>query len=239
VSIFPSVAGDNLGLRATHHPFQDAAMKLNQVLNLIGDLPAAQIREVWESATPIEGTDLRPGIWLGRNGGMSWLSKQFVRHLVRRDYFAKLILDGWGINVRVKQDGTHALLASSIVPVGVRVDLPFKLTPAGLDYGYHVTGVDLGPRTTLQLRDFLRKIDFATLSEVVSLGQLRRVGAWRGQSEQSGELVVGYIAPVGIEALMGTPFGMIWKREATRAEIASAEAHVKRMRLWDTSPGTV
>jgi hypothetical protein len=214
-------------------------MRPNQVLNLIGDLPAAQIREVWDSATPIAGTDLQVGIWLGRNGGMPWPIKRFVRHIVRRDYFAKLILDGWGINVRVKQDGTHALVASSIVPVGVRVDLPFKLTTAGLDYGYHLTGVDLDPGSVLQLRDYLRRIDFATLSEVVSLGQLRRVGAWRGKSDHPGQLVLGFIAPIGVEALMGTPFGMIWKREATGSEIRSAETYVRSMRLWDTSPGAV
>lgn len=212
-------------------------MKLNQVLDLIGGLPAAQVREVWDAATPVEGTELRPGIWLGRNGGMPWPMKRFVRHVVRRDYFAKLILDGWGINVRVRQDGTHAPIASSIVPVGVRVDLPFRLTSDGLDYGYHVTGVDLGPRSFLQLRDYLRKLDFATLSEVVSLGQLKRVGAWRGQLDDPGELVVGYIAPLGIEAFMGTPFGMVWKREASRGEVASAEAYVNRIRLWDTSSG--
>jgi|GEM_PF-652428 len=214
-------------------------MRLQQVLNLIGDLPRAQIREVWDSATPMAGTELRPGIWLGRNGGMSWPLKRLVRHVVRRDYFAKLILDGWGVNIRVKQDGTHAMIASSIVPVGVRVDLPFRLTHEGLDYGYHVTGIDLGPSTVLQLRDYLRKIDFATLSEVVSLGQLRRVGAWRGKAEHPGELVIGYIAPVGVEAFMGTPFGMVWKREATSAEVRSAERYVHRVRLWDTSPGQV
>ncbi len=214
-------------------------MKQDQVLDLIGGLPAEQIREVWDAAKAMEGTDLRPGIWFGRNGGMPWPMKRLVRHLVRRDYFVKLVLEGWGINVRVRQDGTHAMVPASIVPVGVRVDLPFRLTPAGLDYGYHFTGLDLGPGRVLQIRDYLRRIDFATLSEVVSLGQLRRVGAWRGQSEDPGELILGYIAPLGLESLMGTPFGMVWKREASRAEIASAEAYVRQVRFWDTSPGPV
>jgi hypothetical protein len=120
---------------------------------------------------------------------MPWPMKRMVRHVVRRDYFAKLILEGWGVNIRVRQDGTHALLASRIVPVGVRVDLPFVLTERGLDYGLHVAGMDLGPQAALQLRDYLRRIDFATLSEVVSLGQLRRVGAVRGEPTEPGVLV--------------------------------------------------
>lgn len=214
-------------------------MKPVQVLNLVGGLPAGQMREVWDAAVPMEGTELRPGIWLGRNAGMPWLMKRVVKHIVRRDYFAKLVVDGWGINIRVRQDGTHAPIPSSIVPVGVRVDLPFRLTREGLDYGYHLTGIDLGPRHALQIRDYLRRIDFATLSEVVSLGHLRRVGAWRGQDEETGEVIIGYIAPVGIRAFMGTPFGMIWKREASSAEVASAETYVKRVRLWDSSPGNV
>ena len=212
-------------------------MKQAQVLNLFGDLPASQVREVWDAAMPMDATTMRPGLWLGRNGGMPWPAKRFARHVVRRDYFAKLIVSTWGINVRVKQDGSHAALGSSLVPDGVRVDLPFRLTAAGLDYGFHMVGMDLDPLHVLQIRDFVRAINYATFSEVVSLGQLRRVGAWRGEQCDEGQLVVGYIAPMGIELIMGTPFGMVWHREASRAEMSSAEAYVRKVRMWDSSAG--
>jgi hypothetical protein len=37
-------------------------MDHRRALALFGDLPAPQIREVWAVATPMMGTELRPGI---------------------------------------------------------------------------------------------------------------------------------------------------------------------------------
>lgn len=209
------------------------------MLDLIGELPTSQMQEVWDAAAPMAGTDLRDGVWLGRYGGLAWPIKRIVRHVVRRDYFARLVFPGWGVNVRVKQDGTYAMIPWSAVPVGVRVHLPFRRTNQGLDYGYHVTGIDVGPSSWLPAREVLRKIDFSTLSEVVSLGHLRRVGVWRGKAEHPGQLVVGYLAPVGVEAFKHSPFAMVWRREMSTAEVRSAEHHIHRMRLWDTSAGSI
>lgn len=213
-------------------------MNERQALDLLGGLPAPGIREVWDAAEPCKGTELQPGIWLGRNGGMPWLAKRFVRHVVRRDWFAKLIADGWGINVRVRQDGTHTPVGSKHVAGGVKVDLPFRLTAEGLDYGYHVLGRDVGPAGVgLQMRDYLRAIGLRRLGEVVDGAHLRRVRAIRGEGDDRVRMVIGYIAPMGIRAWMGTPFGMIRDREATAAELRSAESHLGRFRLWDSSPG--
>lgn len=215
-------------------------MRTKQALDLIGDLTPPQVREVFDAARPIAGTDLRPGIYLGRVGGMPWLSKGLVRHLARRDYFAKLIVDGWGLNVRVRQDGSHALQRSERVADGVCVDYPFRLTSRGLEYGYHVAGRDWAPRRgCVQLVDELRSIEFGTLCEIVSLRQLRRVGAWRGESQNTGELIVGYMLPMGRARCRPIAFGMLWERPAYRAELVSAFVHVRRRRLWDSSCGRV
>ncbi len=213
-------------------------MNPHQALEVIGALPAARIRDVWEAASPLAGTQLREGLWLGRNGGMPWPMKRFVRHVVKRDYFAKLILAGWGINVRVRQDGSHAILRSSKVAGDVKVDLPFLLTGEGLDYGYHVLGRDIAPSGFgLQMRDYLRGIGLRALTELVDHDRLRRVGVSPGQGDDQTLLVIGYIAPAGVRAWMGTPFGMVWEREATDAERASAERYARRMRIWDSSRG--
>lgn len=215
-----------------------AGMNRQQALDLIGGLPAVRIRDVWNAASPMAGTELREGLWLGRNGGMPWPIKRIVRHVIRREWFAKLILPGWGINVRVRQDGTYGLLPSTKVPSGVKVDLPFLLTPRGLDYGYHVLGRDMGPRGLgLQMRDYLRGIGLRTLGEVVDAEHMRRVGATRGQGDDESRLVIGYIAPAGVKALMGTPFGMVWERESTEAERESAERYARTIRVWDSSRG--
>ncbi len=213
-------------------------MNRHQALDLIGRLGASRIRKVWDAASPIAGTDLRPGIWLGRNGGMPWPMKRFVRHVVRRDWFSKLILDGWGINVRVRQDGSYAILPSRMQAGAVRVDLPFRLTEQGLDYGYHVLGRDTEPAGVgLQIRDYLRVLGLRTLGEIAGADECGRVGTRPGAGDDETRMVIGYIAPIGVKALMGTPFGMVWEREATAAERASAEQYLRWRRLWDSSPG--
>ncbi len=207
-------------------------MHAQQALDLIAELPAREIRRLWEAGEHLPGHALEPGLWLGRNGGMARPLKWAVRALVRRDFFAKLVLDGFGVNVRVRQDGSHELLPSSAVADGVVVDLPFSLTEEGLDYGFHTFGLDLG--AVLQMRDYLREVPFDTVVEVAPEEHLDRVGSARGD-RGDGRLVIGYIAPLGLRPLEGTPFGMVWHREATDAELSSARAWLARRRLWDSS----
>jgi len=206
-------------------------MNAQQALDLIAELPAAEIRRLWSAGEHLPGYALDPGLWLGRNGGMAMPMKWLVRSLVKRDYFAKLVLDDCGVNVRVRQDGSHAILPAATA-AGVKVDLPFALSEQGLDYGFHVLGLDVG--VPLQMRDFLRSVAFETVAEVAPAEQLARVGAARGEAGQ-GALVIGYIAPLGLHALEGTPFGMVWHREATDAEQASARDWIESRRVWDSS----
>lgn len=207
-------------------------MDAQQALDLVADLPARDIGELWQAGGEISGHGLSRGLWLGRNGGMLSPLKWFVRKVVRRDYFAKLVLDGYGINVRVRQDPSHELLPSPKIDGGVKVDLPFALTEGGLDYGFHILGMDAA--SPLQMRDVLRSVDFATVTEVAPEADLARVGVARGEGGE-GELVIGYIVPLAIDALRGTPFGMVWHREASGEEAASAEAWLERRRLVDSS----
>lgn len=207
-------------------------MDAHQALDLIADLPAREIRALWDSAREMTGHGLPRGLWLGRNGGMASPIKWFVRTVVKRDYFAKLVLDGYGVNVRVRQDGSHQPLPSPRVSGGVKVDLPFALTDAGLDYGFHILGFDTA--THLQMRDVLRSVDLTTLAELAPEEHLARVGAARGETGQ-GELILGYIMPLAIDSLRLAPFGMVWHREATDQEEASATAWLERRRLVDSS----
>lgn len=209
-----------------------------QALALLGELPSAEMAGLWSRARPLGVGDLRDGIWLGRNGGMPWAIKRFTRHVVRRDYFAKLLLGGWGVNIRVKQDGSHAPLASSLVEGGARTDMPFRVAPDGLDYGLHVLGFDLG--TLVQpLRDEFRVLPLQTLADTVATTHLRRVGAWPQEQCPDTDIVLGYILPLGVTMLRSTPFGMVWSREATEPERRAAQAWVRSARLIDTSPGVV
>jgi len=206
-------------------------MHAQQALDLIAELPGREIRKLWDAGEHLPGYALEPGLWLGRNGGMLPAMKWAVRTLVRRDYFAKLVLDGFGVNVRVRQDGSHELRPSSAVADGVVVDLPFALTEQGLDYGVHVLGANVG--SLLQMRDYLRAVSFETVAEVAPEEHVDRVGAARGDRDE-GTLVLGYIAPLGLRALGGTPFGMVWHREATEGEEASARAWIERRRFVDS-----
>jgi len=213
-------------------------MDRQQAIDLFGDLPDNVVRKVWDAGHTVPAADLRQGLWLGRACGMPRPMKEFVRRVVGRDYFAKMILDGWGVNVRVCQDGSHAPLPSPLVPGGFKVDLPFRLSAQTLDYGFHLLGLELGfPGGLAQMRDFVRLIDFATLTEVVPEEHLRRVGAQRGEPSDPGELLVGYIAPLGVEALSTSPFGMCWWRDVTAEEVESARAYVRSRRLLDASCG--
>ena len=163
---------------------------------------------------------------------MPRVGKWVAQHLVKREWFAKLILDGFGVNVRCRQDGSHRPRPSRTVAGGVEVDLPFRLTDEGLDYCSHFAGFDVG---MLQFRDMLRHVEFARLMEIVPEEELERIGAEPGEPCEQGDLVVGYMAPLGIEPLAGMPFGMAWDHDPTPAEIESAHAYLRRKRLLDTS----
>jgi hypothetical protein len=202
-----------------------------QALDLIGGLPAAAVRDVWDAAIDLPGTELRRGLWLGRNASMARPLKWAARRLIKRDYFGKLVFDDFGVNVRVSQDGAHAALPAADGQGGCKVDLPFALTDHGLDYGFHYLGMD---SNSIQMRDVLRIIDLRTLSEVVPAEHLERIGAEAGQPGD-GEMVIGYIVPLGIDRLRGTPFGMVWQREATAADEACARAWIAKRRFLDSS----
>ncbi|MDI7266720.1 MAG: hypothetical protein QME96_01850 [Myxococcota bacterium] len=210
-------------------------MNRQQVLDLVGGLPGKAIAAVWEASAPISALELRPGVYLGRNGGMPAPLKWMVRNVVGRDWFAKLVLDGYGVNVRCFQDGSHRFRPSARVPDGVEVDMPFRPTDLGLDYGLHVLGADVP--LALQFRDHLRRIEFRLLPELVPEEHLARVGVRRGDPCEEADLVLGYMAPLGIERLMSTPFGMVWRRDPEPAEVASAEEYIGRGRLLDSGCG--
>lgn len=207
-------------------------MDRHDVLAAVGRLPGRTLQKLYEQGRELGEGALRPGIWLGRNGDMPAPLKWAVRRIVRRDWFAKLLLDdGRGINVRVRQDGTYAFRRKQGRLV---VDLPFRVTPAGLDYGLHVLGRDV-PQA-VQLRDFVRGVSFTELRDALTDRELAEVDVKRDAPCDEGILVVGLIAPLGARRLAGTPFGMVWDREATDDEQADARAYLGRPRLWDSRP---
>jgi len=213
-------------------------MNRQQAIDLFAELSPKEIAAAWSAGRPVRPPEMRRGLYLGRAGGFPPAFRPIVRHVVGRDYFAKLILDGWGVNVRVAQDGTHAPLPSPLVPGGFKVDLPFRLGAEALDYGFYAAGRDLGfPGGLSQMRDFLRAVDFRSLTEVLGEATLAKVGARRGVASEAGELVIGYIAPLGVQALQTSPFGMCWWRDVTEPEAESARAYLRTFRLLDASCG--
>jgi len=213
-------------------------MNRQQAIDLFAELRPREIAAVWSAARPLRPPEMRRGLYLGRAGGLPAMLRAVVRRVVGRDYFAKMILEGWGVNVRVAQDGTHAPLPSPLVPGGFKVDLPFRLGAESLDYGFHAAGRDLGfPGGLAGMRDFLRALDFRSLTEVLGEATLGKVGARRGVASEAGELVIGYIAPLGVRALQGSPFGMCWWRDVTEPEVESARAYLRTFRLLDASCG--
>ena len=206
-------------------------MNPQRALDLFGGLPGRDIAQLWEAARDLPGTELRPGLWLGRNGGMPAAMKWVARRVVKRDYFAKLVFEDFGVNVRVAQDGSHALLPASDGAPGHRVDMPFALTEHGLDYGFHVLGRN---SKRLQMRDYLRVIDLGEVARLAPADALAAVGVDPGEPGE-GELVIGYMAPLGVERLKGTPFGMVWWRDTTAEEEAGALAWISRRRMVDSS----
>lgn len=201
-------------------------MSWTKVLDRFGEIRSDRVDAVWRAARPLPGLELRPGLYLGRACGMPWPLKQAVRHLVGRDWFAKLVLDGWGVNLRVFQDGRHTPQPSRSVEGGARVDLPFACTAEGLDYGVHLAGFDVpSAMRLLAMRDFLRVISFDAFCRVDGVPP----------PEAPGELILGLIAPLALPSLAGSPFAMVRRRDATEAEIESAREHTRRRRWLDTS----
>jgi hypothetical protein len=201
------------------------------VIELVGSLPASRLEAIRDLGRRIGGHELRPGLYRGRNGGGPPPAKWVARNVVQREWFAKMILDGHGINVRCLQDGTHRLRPAAS-PGGAVVDLPFALTLEGLDYGWHVAGRDVPG--TLQFRDLLWAVPFAAFAEALRDEELARVGGRRGAPAGDGTLVIGFMAPLGIEAIAGMPFGMVWSREATPEERASVDAYLSAFRWFDS-----
>lgn len=202
-----------------------------QALELIAGLSGADVKELWGAAIDLPGTELRRGLWLGRNANMARPLKWAARRIIKRDYFAKLVFEDFGINVRVNQDGTHEPLPAPDGGPGYKVDLPFALTEHGLDYGFHYLGMS---SDAIQMRDVLRTIDLSTLAEVAPAEHLERVGAAPGEPGE-GELVLGYIVPLAVDRLRGTPFGMVWQRETTPVDEACARAWIGKRRFLDSS----
>lgn len=207
-------------------------MDRHDVLAAVGKLSADTMKRLFDSGDAVLPGDMPPGLWLGRNANMPRPVKWAVRRIVRRDSFAKLLLDdGSGINVRVRQDGSFSFRKNRGRLV---VDLPFRVTNRGLDYGFHVLGRDV--RGPLQIRDFVRSVSFARVRESLSDRELAEVDVKRDDACDAGVLVIGFIAPLGVQLLAGTPFGMVWDRDATPDEIADARAYLARPRIWDSAP---
>lgn len=186
-------------------------MDPQRALEQFGRMPAREMRALFRDARPISAHELAPGLYFGRATALGRPARWFARHVLGRDYFAKLVADGWGVNVRVLQDGAWTPRPSRRIDGGALVDFPFRLTPEGLHYGWHLLGADL--RHGTQLLDFLRA---RTL-------------------EDGSELVLGYMAPLGIRALAGAPFAMIRARDAAPEELEAARDHVARKRFVDSS----
>jgi len=197
-------------------------MDVRDALDLIPRLSGRQMRALWDAGRELPGGRLRPGLWLGRNAAMPALMEWMIRRVLGRAWFAKLVLDGWGVNVRVVQDGSHALRPGRDGNA-LEVDLPFAITGRGLDYGCHLAGYE--PQL-LQMRDHLRVVDAAAVVEVAGEG---------GGDPPAGELVIGYLAPLAIAALRGAPFAMMWEREATGDEEAAAVAWLGQRRWLDSA----
>jgi hypothetical protein len=210
-------------------------MNRQQALDLVSSLPGRELSRLFSLGRPLSGLELRPGLYRGRNGGGPAAAKWVARNIVKRDWFAKLVLDGYGVNVRCLQDARHRLRPQPAIAGGVVVDLPFRLTAAGLDYGWHVLGHDLPG--LLQFRDLLAAIELRALRDAVANEHLLRVGACRGEDCEDAELIIGLMAPLGLGWPRGVPFGMIWDHEPTPAEVESCRAYVRRCRLFDTGCG--
>jgi hypothetical protein len=139
-----------------------------RVLELFGTLPPRHVAALYDAAAVIDLGGLPRGLWLGRTGGGTRVYKWLARNVVRRDYFAKLVFDDWGINLRVAQDGSYApRLDARHRP---RIDLPFAIHWDTLNYGYHVLGQDLA-QPPLAMQDEMRAIPLAEVIE-------RLPGAW-------------------------------------------------------------
>lgn len=209
-----------------------------QALELVGDLPPRHTASLFDEAAVIDTLGLPRGLWLGRTCGGARAYKWLVRKVVRRDYFAKILVDDWGANLRLQQDGSFATrLNAQGAP---RVDLPFCLNWDTLDYGYHVLGQDFA-QPPLMFRDEMRAVPIAELHERVPRSEIERLGLSVGEAALTprgeGLLLIGYIVPFGIHRLRGTPFGMVFHRRSKPSEIDAARRHVARVRVLDSSPG--
>jgi len=212
-------------------------MTPQQALDLFGDLPPRHIRALFEQAAVVDLGSLPRGLWLGRAGGGTRIFKWILRRVARRDYFAKLLIEDWGVSLLVEQKTGHACRFNS--RGAPRIDFPFCINWDTFDYGYHILGQDL-PQPPLMMQDEVRALPLADLADVVPASQLERIGLTRASAlgaAGAGLMLVGYVSPLGLHRLRGTPFAMVFHRKATRPEIHGARSHVASMRVFDSSPG--
>ena len=213
-------------------------MTPRQALDLFGDLPPRHIRTLFDASAVIDLGGVPRGIWLGRNGGGARVFKWIARRLIRRDQFVKLLIEDWGVNMRVEQNGSFACKTDHRDTP--RVDFPFCINWDTFDYGYHIMGQDL-PQPPLMRQDELRALPLSELHEHVPISQIERIGLTLSEAARtppgSGLLLVGYVSPLGIHRFRGTPFAMVFHRKGAVAEMRAARNHVTSMRILDSSPG--
>ena len=233
----PLIALD-LQLQPGHPETDELKARRLEPLDLFGDLPPRHIRTLFDAAAVIDLAGLPRGVWLGRKGGGTRAFKWIARRIVRRDHFAKLLIEDWGINMRVEQNATFACKADH--RDSPLVDLPFCINWDTFDYGYHIMGQDL-PQPPLMIQDELRALALSELHEHVPVSQIERIGLTLGEAAMApggaGLLLVGYASPFGIHRFRGTPFAMVYHRKGAAAETRAARNHVARMRILDSSPG--
>ncbi len=68
-------------------------------------------------------------------------------------------------------------------------------------------------------------------------GEAASANLVHGVEKRSSLLLIGYIVPLGIHRLRGTPFAMVFHRRARPEESDAARRYIRRARILDTSAG--
>jgi hypothetical protein len=209
---------------------------LLQVLDLVGNIPDKMLRTLFDAGRLVEPSALPHGLYWGRNGGNDPKVKWVAKNLVRREWFAKIFQPGVGVNVRLIQDGSYRPRPSTLVPNGILVDMPFRITEEGLDYYWHWAGKD---SKLLQFRDVFRAVRWEQIPQFVPEHYRHKVGlhgtAWT-QSEQ--ELLIAMMVPMAKMALATSPFAMMYVRPAQANEQASCESYLQQKRWLGSGVGS-
>lgn len=208
-----------------------------RVLDAFGGLAPRHVERLFEAAAVVDLRGLPRGVWRGRAGGGSVIYKRSLRWSFRQDRFATLLLDGWGIHLRTRQDASGALLEHA--DGRLRTCLPFGVGWDTLDYGFHVMGTDIGP-PPLQMQDEVRVLsveDFRSLAPPETVYDAPMSPGEGGAPTGPPLLLIAYVAPLGLHRFRGAPIAMVYERSARPEEERAARNHVARRRLYDTSPG--